>query len=274
MLGAGQDGKAIVHSVCHTGGIIDLHKVGHEAGGNDDAQNDFGQLIGNGVGLAVCQSLLAPAQNGGGAHRAEGNAHSIRVAGDMIPGGYGGFIMFGHRVAHTGPEVNVGRVGNDFGVDKDMRGRSLAEDIFPQASVRMIHDTQIGAGSTGGSDGGEGEEGTVGLIGQYLAGVNGLAAADCKDHVGIRYLRSQHFHILAGGFAAIPEGADNFHIGFGYGCGDGCAGGLQCALAADDGNLLAISGADIGNVIIGIGAYGISGKKRLLHNHKSFLCNA
>ena len=46
-----------------------------------------------------------------------------------------------------------------------------------QSSVRMIQNTQIGAGSTGGCNGGECEERTVCGVSKYLA--NGLSADDC-----------------------------------------------------------------------------------------------
>ena len=43
----------------------------------------------------------------------------------------------------------------------------------------------------------------------------------------------------------------------------------QLRLAADDGDLPAVSGADVCNIVIGIRADGISGKETLLHDNSS-----
>ena len=159
MLGGGQHGEAVVNRVGHAGGVVHLHEVGHEAGGDNDAQDDLGQLVGDGVGLAVGQRLLAPAHDGHGAHGAEGDAHGVGVIGDMTPGGHSGLIVLGHGIAHTRPQVDVRGIGDDLGVDEDVVGGDLGEGILPQTSVGMIHNAQGSAGGTGGGDGGEGEEG-------------------------------------------------------------------------------------------------------------------
>ena len=266
MLRGGQNGEAVVHRVGHAGGVVHLHEVGHEAGGDDDAQNDFGQLVGDGVGLAVLHCLAAPADDGLGAHGAEGDAHGVAVGGDMAAGGNGGFVMLGHRIAHAGPQVDLRCIGNDLRVDEDMLGRDLGEGIFPQAAVGMIHDAQAGAGSAGGGDGGEGKEGAVGLLGQHLAGVDGLAAAHREDHVRSGHLRFEHIHVFAGSLAAVPEGTDHFQAGLFSRSRDVGTGSFQGPLAADDGGGFAVGGAYVCNVFIGVRADGISGKQTLLHD--------
>lgn len=126
------------------------------------------------VGLAVRHGLLAPAEDGGGAHGAEGDAHGVGVGGDVVAGGDGALIVLGHGIPHAGPQVAGRGVGDDLRVDENVVGRDLGEGVLPQAAVRMVHDAKAGAGGAGGGDGGEGEEGPVGLVGQHLAGVDGL----------------------------------------------------------------------------------------------------
>ena len=213
------------------------------------------------MGLAVRHGLLAPAEDGSGAHGAEGDAHGIGVGGNVVAGGNGALIVLGHGIPHAGPQVAGRGVGDDLRVDENVVGRDLGEGVFPQAAVRMVHDAKAGAGGAGGGDGGEGEEGPVGLVGQHLAGVDGLAAAHREDHVGVRHLRPEHIHVFAGGLAAFHRLAD-LRL---------CGG--QRLPAADDGGLFAISGADIDNILIGVRAYGISRKKSFLHN-KHLLKNA
>ena len=269
MLRGGQDGEAVIDGVSHARGVVHLHEVGDEARGDDDAQHHLGKLLGDGVGAAVGQCLLAPAHDGGGAHGAEGDAHSVAVGGDMPAGGHGGFIVLGHGVAHACPQVDIGGIGDDLGVDENMVGGNFGEGVFPQAAVGVIDDAEAGAGGAGGGDGGEGEEGAVRLLCQHLACVDGLTAAHGENHVGIGNLRQQHGDVLAGGLAAVPEGANDLYARLLSGGDDLVGCGSQGALTADDGGLFAVGRANGGNIVIGIGADGISGKKTLLHGNDS-----
>ena len=269
----GQDREAVVHGVGHAGGVVHLNEVGDIAGGDDDGLDDLRQLRGDFVGLAVRHGLLAPAEDGGGAHGAESDAHGVGVGGDVVAGGDGALIVLGHGVSHTGPQVAGRGVGDDLRVDENVVGRDLGEGVFPQAAIGMVHDAQTGAGGAGGGDGGEGEEGPVGLVGQHLAGVDGLAAAHREDHVGVRHLRPEHIHVFAGGLAAVPEGAGDLDAGAFHRLADLRLRGGQRLPAADDGGLFAIGRADVDNIVIGVRAYGISRKKSFLHN-KHLLKNA
>ena len=96
--------------------------------------------MGDGVGFAVIQCFLTPADDGSGAHGAEGDAHGVGVVDDLAAGRGGGLIVLGHGVAHTGPEIDVRGFGNDLRVDENVVGRNLGEGVLPQTAVGMIHD--------------------------------------------------------------------------------------------------------------------------------------
>lgn len=66
------------------GGVVHLNEVGDIAGGDDDGLDDLRQLRGDFVGLAVRHGLLAPAEDGGGAHGAEGDAMASEWAGTSL----------------------------------------------------------------------------------------------------------------------------------------------------------------------------------------------
>ena len=68
LLRALQNRKAVVDRVRETRCVIDLHEIRDEARGDNDAENNLGQLVGNRVGAAVAQRLLAPAEHRRGAH--------------------------------------------------------------------------------------------------------------------------------------------------------------------------------------------------------------
>ena len=273
LLRGGQHREAVVHGVGHAGGVIHLNKIGDKAGGNDDGLNDLRQFRRDAVGLAVRHGLLAPADDRLGAHGAQGNAHCIGMGGHIVPAGNGALIVLGHSVAHTGPEIAHWGIGDDLRVDEDMVGGNFREGVFPQAAIGMIHNAKAGAGSAGGGDGGEGEERAVRFVGQHLAGVNGLAAAHGEDHIGVRHLRPEHFHILTRRLAAVPECPDDLDTGALHGFANFILRRGQCVLAANDGRCFAVGRADICNVFVGVRAYAISGKKSFLHN-KHLLKNA
>ena len=249
----------------HAGGVVHLNKVGDKAGRDDDGLDDLRQLRGNAVPAAILHGLPAPADDGLGAHAAQGDAHGIGVGGDVVAGGDGTLVVLGHGVTHAGPQVAHRGIGNDLRVDENVVGRDLGEGVLPQAAVRMIDNAKAGAGGAGGGDGGEGEEGAVRFVGENLAGIDGLAAADGEDHVCLRHLGPEHVHVLPGGFAAIPKGADDLDAGALHRLADLILGGGQGVLAADDGGPFAVGRADVHNVLVGVRAYGITGKKSFLH---------
>ena len=79
-----QDGEAVVHGVGHAGGVIHLNEVGDKAGGDDDGLDDLRQLRRDLMSLAVRHGLLAPAEDGRGAHTAQRNAHGVGVGGNIM----------------------------------------------------------------------------------------------------------------------------------------------------------------------------------------------
>ena len=267
LLGAGQDGEAVVDGVGQAGGVVHLDEVGHQPRGDDDAQNNLRQLVGDLVSLAVRHGLLAPAEDGLGAHGAEGDAHGVGVGGHVPPGGGGALKVLGHGVPHAGPQVLHRGVGDNLRVDEDVTGRDFGEGVLPQAAVRVVQNAQAGTARAGGGDGGEGEKGPVGHVGQHLHRVDGLAAAHGKEHIRLGHLGLELGDVLHRGLSPVPVGAGDFHRRARHRLADFLLRRGQGPLAADDGRLLSKGGAHGGDVLIGVLPDGVAGEQCLLEIH-------
>ena len=112
-------------------------------------------------------------------------------------------------------------------------GGSLRERIFAQASVRMIEYAEARAGCAGRGDVGNVKNGLSSRVGEYLAGVDSLAAANCENHVRVRNFWLEHLNILDRCFAAVPERTDDFDSGFFSRCDYLVLRCGECVLAAD-----------------------------------------
>lgn len=125
----------------------------------------------------------------------------------------------------------------------------------------MIEYAEARAGCAGRGDGRECEERSVRRVGEYLAGVDSLAAADCENHVRVRNFWLEHLNILDRCLAAVPERTDNFNSGFFSRCDYLILRRGECVLAADYCRLFAVCRADFFYILICVRAYRISGKK-------------
>lgn len=99
--------------------------------------------------------------------------------------------------------------------------------------------------------------------GEYLAGVDSLAAANCENHVRVRNFWLEHLNILDRCFAAVPERTDDFDSGFFSRCDYLVLRCGECVLAADYRRLFAVCRADFFYILICVRAYRISGKSVL-----------
>ena len=114
----------------------------------------------------------------------------------------------------------------------------------------MIEYAEARAGCAGRGDGRECEERSARRVGEYLAGVDSLAAADCENHVRVRNFGLEHLNILDRCFAAVPERTDNFNSGFLCRCDYLILRRGECVLAADYRRLFAVCRADFFYILI------------------------
>ena len=91
--------------------------------------------------------------------------------------------LLGQGITHAGPEVLRRSLGDDLGVDKDMR-RSVRVRIALERAVVVVDNGNGGRGGAVGTDRRDGEDDLLELNGSGLHGVERLAAAACDEHVG------------------------------------------------------------------------------------------
>ena len=176
-----------------------------------------------------------------------------------------GFTLLCHRVAHSGPEVFDGRVRDYLRVDEDVVRRDFRERIFAEASVGVIYDAEARAGRAGRGYRREGEEGPLRVVREHLACVDGLAAADGEDHVGVRSLRTQHLYVLKRRLAAVPMDAGDFYLRALYRLEYLVLRRGERFFSADDDGLSAILLAYARYVVVGVRAYRVSRKHCPVH---------
>ena len=209
---------------------------------------------------------MAPAEDGLGAHGAQGDSHGVGVGGYISTGRDGALKVLCHGVPHACPQVFHRSVGDDLGIDEDVGRRHLGEGILPQAAIGMVEDSQAGAGRASGCDGGEGKEGTVGLMGQHFTGIDGFAAAHRKDHIRVRHLGQEHLDIFHRGLSPVPIGTGDLNVRTLHGFADLLFRCGQGVFTADDGGFLSKGSAHVGNIGIGVLPDGISSKQCFLHS--------
>ena len=94
-------------------------------------------------------------------------------------------------IAHAGPEVLCRCLGDDLGVDEDVR-RSVGVRIALERAIVVVHDGNGGRGGAVGTDRRDRKDDLLELDGCGLHGVERLAAAASNEHVGFLAGRGVH----------------------------------------------------------------------------------
>ena len=91
--------------------------------------------------------------------------------------------LLGQGIAYTGPEVLCWRLGDDLGVDEDVRG-AVGVRIALERAVVVVDNGNGGRGGAVGADRRHGKDDLLELDGRRLDGIERLAAAASNEHVG------------------------------------------------------------------------------------------
>ena len=142
-------------------------------------------------------------------------------------------------IAYAGPEVLCRCLGDDLGVDEDVR-RSVGVRIALERAVVVIHDGNGGRGRAVGADRRHRKDDLLELDSCGLHGVERLAAAACDKHVSFLAGRGVYDlgDICARTVGAVDARLQNFDVGTrqrSFDTGKCCG---QCPLATDDRDLL------------------------------------
>ena len=127
------------------------------------------------------------------------------------------FRLFAQRVADSRLQVFDGGLRDNPVVDEHEQGRTRGIEIVLEASLRVIHDRQSGAGGAVRRDGRKREQRLVRLLRQHFARVARFAAADRQNHVGFLHggVLFEHFDVFVSRIAAKPHFArDGYAVGF------------------------------------------------------------
>ena len=161
-------------------------------------------------------------------------------------------------IAHTSPEVLCRSLGDDLGVDEDVR-RSVGVRIALERTVVVVHDGNGGRGGAVGADRRDGEDDLLELDGCGLHGVERLAAAAGDENVS--FLAGRGVHDLGDigtrTVGAIDARLKNLDIGTFKRCLDARQRRGQGSFAANDGDLgrsvLCQCGGQLGKAILANG---------------------
>ena len=99
--------------------------------------------------------------------------------------------LLGQGIAHAGPEVLRRSLGDDLGVDEDVR-RSVGVRISLERAVVVVHDGNGGRGGAVGTDRRDSEDDLLELDGRRLDGVERLAAAAGDKNISLLAGRGVH----------------------------------------------------------------------------------
>ena len=145
------------------------------------------------------------------------------------------FGLLGQGIAHARPEVLRRSLGDDLGVDEDVR-RAVGIRIALERAVVVVHDGNGGRGGAVRTNRRHRKDDLLELDGSGLHGVERLAAAACDEHVG--FLAGRGVHDLGDigtcTVGAIDARLQNLDVGTCQRSFDTwkCCG--QCPLATDD----------------------------------------
>ncbi len=161
----------------------------------------------------------------------------VRVREVGSAGGIFDFGLLGERVADACPKVLGRRLGDDGGIDKDMR-RRVGVRVALEGVVVVVDDGDCRGARAVGADGRHGEHGLVELLGGRLDGVDRLAAADGERDVGGAKRVIAHESVDRGlrGVGAVDDLIENLDARVGQGLADlrGSRGERPCTADQDD----------------------------------------
>ena len=167
----------VVVVIVLVGQVRDIARVDH------DVERDLLDGLGRQVLAHVLKTLDAIGKQRLGAGVGECQA---KTGGVLQITGARGVLDLGllrQGIAHAGPEVLCRCLGDDLGVDEDVRG-AVGVRIALERAVVVVDNGNGGRGGAVGADRRHGKDDLLELDGRRLDGIERLAAAASNEHVG------------------------------------------------------------------------------------------
>ena len=264
--------RRIVERVCHARVVVVIvlvGQVGDVARVDHDVERDLLDGLGRLILAHVLKTLHAIGKQRLGAGVGERQAKTggvLQVAGAR---GVLDFGLLGQGIAHAGPEVLRRSLGDDLGIDEDVRG-AVGVRIALERAVVVVDNGNGGRGRAVGADRRHGKDDLLELDGRRLDGIECLTAATGNEHVGFLAGRGVYDlgDIGARTVGTVDARLQNLDVGTcqrSFDTGKCCG---KCSLTTDDGDLgRSVFGQRAGQLVKAILADGVVAHSNRAHSN-------